>query len=577
MRLFQNLRKPLRRNAEKITTLSFTHSFPNSALNKTLGSEPQHTAPPDSLSLFNYTSGRWLYNESRRLSERYLQFNIVELKRAVAQAVNHSEDDIQGFRKLAEGGFNRTFEITMKDGLQTIARLPYPSTLPKRYAVASEVATMDLLRSYGLPVPQVHGYSVTSNNPVGCEYIIMEKMAGKEIGNAWYDMSVSERKSVTSEVTKLEAIMFSIPLPGFGSIYHKRDLAATDKSIDIPAHQGLCIGPDAALEWWCDGRDSLAIDRGPFADPCQLMEAVARKELAWLRQFGRARFPFHRHHREFLDYKKSSPDEHIKHLEMYLQVSSHLVPKAQPALLRPTIRHPDLQPHNIFVSDDLSIVGLIDWQHSSVLPLFLQAGVPKYWQNPSDEPVVIEKPSLPPNYETLDKAEQARAMDIYRQKQSHLMYLGYTSKFNSSHMDAYLIEGLPFKRRIFEHARAPWEGENIPLQTDLILTMQNWQGLTGSPGGHEQVPIACPISFPQAEADECLRQDLLLKEVDAEMENVRETIGIASDGWVPTNEYDGAVKKNEFIRQQVIDRAEDEVDRQASLRHYPFDDHDEDE
>ncbi|RMZ77268.1 hypothetical protein DV738_g4502, partial [Chaetothyriales sp. CBS 135597] len=488
MRLFQNWRKALQPNGLKRIILP-SGRFSNAALNTTAAPTGQEDSPD----LFNYT-----YNESRRLAERYLPFNVVELKRAVAQAVNHSEDDIQGFRKLAEGGFNRTFEITMKDGLQTIARLPYPSTLPKRYAVASEVATMDLLRSYGLPVPQVHGYSVTSNNPVGCEYIIMEKMPGKEIGNAWYDMSVSERKSVTSEVAKLEAIMFSIPLPGFGSIYHKRDLAATDKSIDIPAHQGLCIGPDAALEWWCDGRDSLAIDRGPFADPCQLMEAVARKELAWLRQFGRPRFPFHRHHREFLDYKKSSPDEHIKHLEMYLQVSSHLVPKAQPALLRPTIRHPDLQPHNIFVSDDLSIVGLIDWQHSSVLPLFLQAGVPKYWQNPSsDEPVVIEKPSLPPNYESLDKAEQARAMDIYRQKQSHLMYLGYTSKFNPSHMDAYLIEGLPFKRRIFEHARAPWEGENIP--------------------------------------------------------------------------------KNKFIRQQVIDRAEDEVDRQASLRHYPFDDHDEDE
>lgn len=71
----------------------------------------------------------------------------------------------------------------------------------------------------------------------------------------------------------------------------------------------------------------------------------------------------------------------------------------KPSLLRPTLRHPDLQPPNIFVSDDFKTVGLIDWQHGSILPLFLQAGVPKYWQNTSDEPVIIAKPTLPFNYE----------------------------------------------------------------------------------------------------------------------------------------------------------------------------------
>src|SRR5271155_1500008 len=174
------------------------------------------------------------YNESRRLSERYMEFNVAELKRTVIQAVDRCEDDIQSFCKLAEGGFNRTFEITMKDSLQIIARLPYPSTLPKRYAVASEVATMDLIRSYGLPVPRIYGYSTTPNNPVGSEYIIMEKTVGKEVGHTWYDLSVKERKSITLEVAKLEAILFSIPLPAFGSVYYKRDLADTDQSIDIP-------------------------------------------------------------------------------------------------------------------------------------------------------------------------------------------------------------------------------------------------------------------------------------------------------------------------------------------------------
>jgi hypothetical protein len=314
----------------------------------------------------------------------------------------------------------------------------------------------------------------------------------------------------------------------------------------------------------------------------EVMAAGVRKELAWMEQFGCSRFPFDRHRREFLDYQKTSADKHIKHLEMYLEISPHLIPKTQ-SLLRPTIRHPDLQPHNIFVSDEFKVVGLIDWQHCSVLPLFLQAGVPKYWQNTSDEPAIITKPTLPTNFEQLNEAEKAQVMQEYHQRQLHLLHLGGTTRFNPKHMDVYLIKGLAFKRRIFEHASAPWEGDNITLKADLILATQNWKRLTASKESEEDlsegsmVGPVCPIVFSKEEAGECLRLDLLLKGVDSDMVGVRENIGISSDGWVPNEEYQGAVERNKYIRQQVIDQAEDDEARDLSLRHYPFDDHSEDE
>lgn len=151
----------------------------------------------------------------------------------------------------------------MKDGLQIIARLPYRSTLPKRYGVASEVATIDLIRAYGIPAPRVFSYAVTTDNTVGSEYIIMEKVSGKEIGHTWYDLSVQERKSITLDVARLEASLFSISLPASGSIYYKKDLLDADPYIDIADHDGFCVGPDTALSWWYDRRDSLTIDRGP--------------------------------------------------------------------------------------------------------------------------------------------------------------------------------------------------------------------------------------------------------------------------------------------------------------------------
>lgn len=75
------------------------------------------------------------------------------------------------FEELAEGGFNRTFLITMHDGFKFVGRNPYPVTEPKHLIVASEVATMDFLRSHVIPVPKVYCYSATSENTAGTEYL----------------------------------------------------------------------------------------------------------------------------------------------------------------------------------------------------------------------------------------------------------------------------------------------------------------------------------------------------------------------------------------------------------------------
>jgi hypothetical protein len=52
------------------------------------------------------------------------------------------------------------------------------ATTPKYFAVASEVATMTLLRSSGLPIPKVYGYSPVPDNAAETEYIFMEFVQG---------------------------------------------------------------------------------------------------------------------------------------------------------------------------------------------------------------------------------------------------------------------------------------------------------------------------------------------------------------------------------------------------------------
>lgn len=80
-------------------------------------------------------------------------------------------------QKLAEGASNKVF-IAIGHGQRAIVKIPDP-VVPARFVTASEVATLEYLwTELAIPVPKVFAWSTTSDNPVGCEYIIMEEASG---------------------------------------------------------------------------------------------------------------------------------------------------------------------------------------------------------------------------------------------------------------------------------------------------------------------------------------------------------------------------------------------------------------
>ncbi|KAF1963490.1 kinase-like protein [Byssothecium circinans] len=532
---------------------------------------------------FEYTSGRWLYNEPLRLSERRLKFNIPNLLTAAAASVDKPVADIKSIRKFAEGGFNRIFDISMRDGSSIVARLPYPSTVPRRWAVASEVATLAFVRAHGVPAPRVLGYScgdVAGEDGVGAEYIFMEKLPGKRLGDTWFDLSEQERLKVLLQVVELETKLFNINLPGSGSIYHARDLSPDTPrmEIDIPGsvEDGLCIGPYAALRWWFGERGDLDIDRGPHTDPCLVLQAPAQKELSWLRAYGRPRFPFERAYRETFDYKKQDPEEHVASLVEYIQLAPHLVPTSS-KLNQPVLRHPDLQPNNILVSDDLSITGLIDWQHSMVLPAFLAAGMPNAFENYGDEESMsFIPPQLPHDLESMDTDDQARVREQFRRRHVHFFYLGFTQRLNEPHWRALEHDTGLLKRRIFNDAGSPWEGWNTPLQIDIVRVAQNWSQIASAdPDG--TVPT-CPIVLGEEEVQRRTALDESLREMDEELERINGYLGVASDGWTPNELFESAKERARLIKEEGLAAVSDDPWlREMTEQNWPFDDWDEDE
>ncbi|KAG5728151.1 hypothetical protein E4T56_gene19283 [Termitomyces sp. T112] len=525
-------------------------------------------------SIYDFTSGCWVYNDALRHKERRLAFDVDGLRQLAAESVNQNLTDIINFSKLAEGGFNRTFIITLRGGRQIVARVPYPVTAPKYYAVASEVATIEYLRSSWIPAPEIYGHSTDTDNAAGTPYILMEFVQGSKLSEVWPSLGDQEVISVVRQLTQLESRMMSLPFPAGGSLYFTKDLEKVAKGLGVPLEdKRFCVGPDTKLALWYGRRAELDVNRGPYQSAEAALAAAAYKEMAYLKQFGQPLLPLRRERRPAYKCQPQSPSYHIENLERYLAITSSLVP-SEPALSRFCIRHPDLQPNNIFVSrspdSGCKVVSLFDWQHTSILPMFLLAGIPQRLQNHGDDvSESMTPPSLPENFDELNEAKRSREEYLYRRRLVHYHYVTSTKECNQLHHAAFTDHLYALRGRLFLHAGGPWEGESSDLKAALIQATREWKKLTG-----EGVP--CPFEFDAKDLSETAMLNQELSQASKGFEFLQSCCGVGEEGWVATEDYESAVASLKGFKEEALQRAESAEEREEIMAHWPWDDMDED-
>ena len=155
------------------------------------------------------------------------------------------------------------FEVRFQDESCVIVRLPYPCTVPKGYGVASEVATIEYLRLRGLPVPKVLSWCSTGANPLGWEYVILEKVQGRELEEVWYTMSHEERKTVMKGIVEVERLLFRLDFPASGSLFFRNSLPDHVPAVPLPDNDSFCVGPSMEYLWWYHQREELQVNGGP--------------------------------------------------------------------------------------------------------------------------------------------------------------------------------------------------------------------------------------------------------------------------------------------------------------------------
>lgn len=184
--------------------------------------------------LFSYTSGRFLFNEKCPLQERHVPFHVKALFKAAEHSLSKEHGKIVGISKLGEGGFNRVFDLVSEDVFESIAKILYHSAVPKYFATASEAATLTYLRKKGIPVPRVYGYCANAENPVGAEYILMEKAQGTSLQDTWHTLKDKEIAKLVYSYVQMEQKLFKLPFSATGK------LICTSKGMSAPSFKHLC-------------------------------------------------------------------------------------------------------------------------------------------------------------------------------------------------------------------------------------------------------------------------------------------------------------------------------------------------
>ncbi|KAF2206699.1 hypothetical protein CERZMDRAFT_52602 [Cercospora zeae-maydis SCOH1-5] len=509
---------------------------------------------PYDAEFFNFTRGRFVTNEQHELSQRHRTFNVTELARHAAHAVQ--ADRCLRIKKYPDGMYNRVLLLSMDNGKEVVAKIPNPNSGQPHFTTASEVATMEFAREVlRTPVPEVYAWSSRAQETlVGSEFILMEKINGMELENFFPGMKIQDRLEVVKAIATYQKSWASVSFMQFGSLYFPADVGESARlPLNYLDHEGrqvndprFVVGPSTGREMFDDGRANIKFDRGPWKSLEDYHAAIGKREMACVQHISQLPpSPVSLHGPGLY---QPTREKKVKALQTYLKLFKYLLPTDR-CLRSANIWHGDLHAGNIFVNpaNPTQIVGLIDWQSTELSPLYFQARQPHFIDHEGPATHGLERPSLPPDFAQLDASDKRAAQALFLHQSLCAMYRTIVHhecpkiyecfEFQESPAFALLL----LARNILVDGEASYVAQTCELK-DI------WETL---PGAQD---IAFPVSFSPAEM-QTMQADVESAALGmAAMQRMRETLGdlFPEQGYVSHNRHQEAIDAINQIRDQVL-------------------------
>ncbi|OJZ84394.1 hypothetical protein ASPFODRAFT_62373 [Aspergillus luchuensis CBS 106.47] len=450
---------------------------------------------------------------------RRVKFNMSELVKRAAESVGFSHDQCVNVERLPDGMFNKAFLFTMQDCTQVVGKVPNPNAGRPHYTTASEVATMDFVRNkLSTPVPKVLAWSSNaSENPVGAEYIIMEKVG---------------------------------VVHQYGSLYYSKDLQSNSGCILVNEDGSrfkddrFAIGPSTGRGFLDDGRIDVDFDRGPWDKLYGYKLAIGFRELACK----------------------------IAAIRDYLRMVHFFLP-TDDSISSACLWHPDLHVANIFVNpENLSeVVGIIDWRSSEVLPLFDHARQPYFLDYDGPPATGPDPPDFPRDFNQLNPDEKIKAERIYLNMSLATLYRKLTYGKNKRLFKAMEFQQTSSFDMMLLAQNLLIDGEAL-YRARAIELEEEWSCL---PGVQASGNLPFPLQYTTGEvrsihedADKASRSMELMR-------GVKESLGELwpEKGIVPLERYDEVRELLKHVKTDLIDQlANSEEEKIGWEKAWPFDD-----
>lgn len=218
-------------------------------------------------------------------------------------------------------------------------------------------------------------------------------------------------------------------------------------------------------------------------------------------------------------------EEHLRCLEQYRSIIPALVPTSR-KVLASNLWHSDLNPGNIFVSDDEErrVVSIIDWQGCWAGPAYLQMTSPSFLAcDGAGLTSGLDFPKLPPEYDIMSQDTKAIMREDHKAQMLHKLY-------EIKQLYPYRISDREARTMPVRAAGRTWKDGILPLRLALLDIFSRWAELSRS-------DEPCPLRFTREEVEELKRQRDRYVDWHDFLDDMRTTFGMRLYGWVSPNEY----------------------------------------
>ncbi|KAI1911304.1 hypothetical protein LOZ61_003968 [Ophidiomyces ophidiicola] len=372
--------------------------------------------------LFEYARGRFVLGEKEQAHNHRVRVNMQELLRTAAKSVGAMRCiDVE---ECPDGLYSKALILTMDDETQVVAKIPYPNVGVPYYTTASEVATMDFARNVlQTPAPQIYAWNASidpKKNPVGAEFIVMEKMAGVPLSDVWCDLKPDQKVKVCVQIIGFMKRWTNVHFPAIGSLYYAETISKSSKNSlyfdgnDSVRNSRFAVGPSSNRDWSDEGRRDIQCDKGMSV--LDYRKAIYNREMLAVKNI--------RHIPKQLAMLYGPPPlyeptvaKKLQALRWYTQIVELLLP-SDPSLLTSHVWHNDLHHENIFIDPhSLQILGIIDWQSVQITPLTDHCLDPSFldYEGP-DVGDNLERPEVPADMKFLQGEERTAALKYFTDK-----------------------------------------------------------------------------------------------------------------------------------------------------------------